>query len=403
MRRRTLLSTIGAVAAGSIGPRARAATVVGVTATELKIGHTCPYSGPASAYSALGKLHVAFFKRVNDQGGVGGRKVNFITYDDAYTPSKMVEQVRRLVEQDQVACLFNTLGTPTNTAIHKYCNDRKVPQLFVATGADKWGDPQHFPWTIGWQPSYRTEAQIYAKYILAQHPNPKIAVMYQNDDFGKDYLTGLKEVFGANYSKYVVKETSYEVTDATVDSQTVSMKDSGADVLVGVATPKFAAQLVRKVYDLSWKPLFVMTNVGISVGAVMEPAGPEKSIGMISSLYLKDSTDHAYDNDAGMNEWRAFMKQYLPDADVTDGGYIAAYGAAQTMHQVLKQCGDDFSRENLMKQAANIKDLVCGTVLNGIKINTSPTNFHPIQQLQLAKWTGKTWERFGDVMSGASV
>ena len=402
MRRRTLLTSAGALAAANIITRARA-TTVGVTATELKIGHTCPYSGPASAYSALGKSHVAFFKRVNDQGGVGGRKINFITYDDTYTPSKMVEQVRRLVEQDQVACLFNTLGTPTNTAIHKYCNDRKVPQLYVATGADKWGDPQHFPWTIGWQPSYRTEAQIYAKYILAQNANPKIAVMYQNDDFGKDYLVGLKEVFGANYSKFVVKETSYEVTDATVDSQTVSMKDSGADVLVGVATPKFAAQLIRKVYDLSWKPMFVMTNVAISVGATMVPAGPEKSIGIVSSLFLKDATDHAYDNDAGMNEWRGFMKQYLPDADVTDGGYIAAYGAAQTMLQTLKQCGDDFSRENIMKQAASIKDLVCGTVLNGIKINTTATNFHPIQQLQLAKWTGKTWERFGDVMSGASV
>jgi branched-chain amino acid transport system substrate-binding protein len=403
MHRRTLLSTIGAVAAGSVMPRARAATVVGVTATELKIGHTCPYSGPASAYSALGKLHVAFFQRVNDQGGVGGRKVNFITYDDAYTPSKMVEQVRRLVEQDEVACLFNTLGTPTNTAIHRYVNQRKVPHLFVATGADKWGDYKNFPWTIGWQPSYRTEAQIYGKYILQQNPKAKIAVLYQNDDFGKDYLIGLKDQLGADYAKFVVKEVSYEVTDATIDSQVVTMKDSGADVLVGVATPKFAAQLIRKVYDLNWKPLFVMTNVGISVGAVMEPAGPEKSVGMISSLYLKDSTDHAYDNDAGMNEWRGFMKQYLPNADITDGGYIAAYGAAQTMLQTLKQCGDDFSRENIMKQATNIKDLVCGTVLNGIKVNTSPTNFHPIRQLQLAKWTGKTWERFGEVMSGASV
>jgi branched-chain amino acid transport system substrate-binding protein len=275
MRRRTLLTSAGALAAANIITRARA-TTVGVTATELKIGHTCPYSGPASAYSALGKSHVAFFKRVNDQGGVGGRKINFITYDDTYTPSKMVEQVRRLVEQDQVACLFNTLGTPTNTAIHKYCNDRKVPQLYVATGADKWGDPQHFPWTIGWQPSYRTEAQIYAKYILAQNPNPKIAVMYQNDDFGKDYLVGLKEVFGANYSKYVVKETSYEVTDATVDSQTVTMKDSGADVLVGVATPKFAAQAIRKAYDIGWHPIQFIDNPAASVGTVMKPAGVEK-------------------------------------------------------------------------------------------------------------------------------
>jgi len=400
MKRRTLLTGIGAGTLTIISPKTRAQTLVGVTKDEIKIGHTIAYSGNASAYGVIGRSHTAFFKRVNDQGGVNGRKINFISYDDAYSPPKTVEQVRRLVEQDQVACLFNTLGTPTNSAIHKYVNQKKVPHLFVATGAEKWADPKDFPWTIGWQPSYQVEAKIYGKYILQNHPNPKIAVMYQNDDFGKDYVVGLKAQLGADYSKYVVKETSYESTDATVDSQAVAMKDSGADVLVAAPIPKFAAQLIRKVYDLSWKPLFFMSNVAISVGATMTPAGPEKAIGMISSLYLKDQTDPAYANDPGMNEWRQFMKEYIPSGDLTDGGYIAAYGSAQTMLQTLKQCGDDFSRENIMRQATNIKNQVCATLINGITVSTSPTDYHPVSQLQLAKWDGKTWVRFGDVMSG---
>ena len=337
---------------------------------------------------------------MNDQGGVAGRKINFISYDDAYSPPKTVEQVRRLVEQDEVACLFNTLGTPTNSAIQRYVNQKKVPHLFVATGAEKWADPKHFPWTIGWQPSYQVEAKIYGKYILQQKPNPKIAIMYQNDDFGKDYVVGLKEQFGADYNKYVVNEASYEATDATVDSQAVSMKDSGADVLVAAAIPKFAAQLIRKVYDLNWKPLFLMTEVSNSVAATITPAGPEKAIGLITSVYLKDQTDPAYTNDPGMNEWRAFMKQYIPNGDLTDGGYVSAYSAAQTMLQTLKQCGDDFSRENIMRQATNIKSLVCATLINGITVNDSPTDFHPVADLQLAKWDGTTWVRFGDVMSG---
>jgi branched-chain amino acid transport system substrate-binding protein len=400
MKRRTLLTGIGAGTLTIISPKSRAQTVVGVTKDEIKIGHTIAYSGNASAYGVIGRSHTAFFKRVNDQGGVAGRKINFISYDDAYSPPKTVEQVRRLVEQDQVACLFNTLGTPTNSAIHKYVNQKKVPHLFVATGAEKWADPKDFPWTIGWQPSYQVEAKIYAKYILQQKPNPKIAVMYQNDDFGKDYVVGLKAQLGADYNKYVVKETSYESTDATIDSQAVAMKDSGADVLVAAPIPKFAAQLIRKTYDLNWKPLFVMSNVAISVGATMTPAGPEKAIGMISSLYLKDQTDPAYTNDPGMNEWRQFMKDYIPNGDLTDGGYIAAYGSAQTMLQTLKQCGDDFSRENIMRQATNIKDLVCATLINGITVNDSPTDYHPVSQLQLAKWDGKTWVRFGGIMSG---
>jgi branched-chain amino acid transport system substrate-binding protein len=403
MKRRTLLTGIGAGTLTIISPKLRAQTLVGVTKDEIKIGHTIAYSGNASAYGVIGRSHTAFFKRVNDQGGVAGRKINFISYDDAYSPPKTVEQVRRLVEQDQVACLFNTLGTPTNSAIHKYVNQKKVPHLFVATGAEKWADPKDFPWTIGWQPSYQVEAKIYAKYILAQNPNPKIAIMYQNDDFGKDYVVGLKAQLGANYSKYVVKETSYESTDATVDSQAVTMKDSGADVLVAAPIPKFAAQLIRKVYDMNWKPLFLMSNVAISVGATMTPAGPEKAIGMVSSLYLKDQTDPAYANDSGMNDWRQFMKDYIPNGDLTDGGYIAAYGSAQTMLQTLKQCGDDFSRENIMRQATNIKDEVCATLINGITVNTSPTDYHPVSQLQLAKWDGKTWVRFGDVMSGRAT
>ncbi len=402
MRRRTLLTGIGSTALLAAPAIVRGQTP-GVTATEIKIGHTIPYSGPASAYGVIGKSHSAFFKRVNDQGGVGGRKINFISLDDGYSPPKTVEMVRRLVEQDQVAFLFNTLGTPTNTAIHKYVNQKKVPHLFVATGADKWGDPKNYPWTIGWQPSYRTEAQIYAKYILREKPNAKIAVIYQNDDFGKDYVIGLKDQLGADYAKHVVKELTYEVTDATIDSQAVSMRDSGADVIVAAPTPKFAAQLIRKVFDMGWKPLFCMSNVAISVGAVMEPAGPEKGVGMISTLYLKDSTDPAWANDAGMNEWRAFMKEYIPGGDLLDGGYIAAYGSAQTMLQVLKQCGTDFSRENVMHQATNLKDFVAATVLEGIKVNTSPTNYHPIRQMQLAKWNGKSWERFGEVLSGADV
>ncbi len=403
MKRRSLLATAGAALASAPLSRAFAATVVGVTATEIKIGNIMPYSGPASAYGAIGRGHVAFFKRVNEQGGIAGRKINLITLDDGYAPPKTVEQARRLVEQDQVAFLFNPLGTPNNSAIQKYMNQKKVPHIFLSTGADKWGDPEHFPWTMGWQPSYRTEAQIYAKYIMKNAPNAKVAVLYQNDDFGKDYLIGLKDGFGAHYSKYVLKEFSFEVTDATIDSQAVSMQATGADTIVTAATPKFAAQMIRKVYDMSWKPLHFLTNVSASVGAVITPAGVEKAVGIITSAYAKDPTDSTWDKDAGMNEWRAFMKQYLPEADVTDGGYVFSYGACTTLVQVLKQCGDDFSRENIMKQAASLKNLVIPTLLPGVTINTSATNYHPIRQMQLSKWNGKTWELFGELIEGTGA
>jgi len=383
-----------------VGP-AFAADAPGVAATEIKIGNTMPYSGPASAYGVIGKGEAAFFKMVNDKGGVAGHKIDFISVDDGYNPAKTVEQVRKLVEQDDVAFLFNTLGTPTNSAIQKYLNVKKIPQLFVATGADKWGEYKQFRWTMGWQPSYRTEAEIYAHYILREKPNAKIAVLYQNDDFGKDYVAGLKDGLGNKYSKMVVKEASYEVTDPTIDSQVVSLQASGADTLVTAATPKFAAQTIRKVYDIGWKPLHFMTNVSISVGSVMVPAGMEKGVGIISATYGKDPTDPTWANDAGMNEWRAFMKKYIPDADLKDANYVYAYGVALTMLHVLEQCSGDFSRENVMKQAADIKNLDIPTLLPGIKVSTSPTNYHPIRQMQLEKWDGKTWVLFGKVMGNA--
>ena len=402
MKRRDV--TVGAAAAllaGALRVPAMAKEEPGVTATEIKIGNTVPYSGPASSYGVLGKLETAFFKMVNEQGGVAGHKINFISLDDNYSPPKTVEQIRRLVEEDKVAFTFATLGTPTNSAIHRYMNQHKVPQLFVATGADKWGDPQHFPWTIGWQPSYRTEAQIYTKYMLQEKPAAKLGILYQNDDFGKDYPAGVKDVLGDKFKNVVT--ATYETTDPTVDSQIAALQAAGVDVLLVAAIPKFAAQAIRKVHDLNWHPMFFMSNVSISVGAVLTPAGPENAIGMLSGGYLKDSTDPEWKDDPGMNEWRAFMTKNLPGADQTDGGYIAAYGLCKTMLQVLQQCNGDFSRENIMKQVANLHDVSSPVLLPGIKINTSPTNFHPVRAMQLQKWDGKTWVRFGKVIEGAAI
>ena len=402
MKLRLAAAAIGAMLATGAGwAPAFAQSTPGVTATEVKIGNTDAYSGPASAYSVIAKLETAFFKMVNEQGGVAGHKINFISYDDGYSPPKTVEQVRRLIEEDQVAFLFNTLGTPTNSAIERYVNLKKVPQLFVATGADKWGDYQHFPWTIGFQPSYRTEAQIYAKYILANVKDPKIAILYQNDDFGKDYPAGIKDVLGDKFDKMVTTAT-YETTDATVDSQLNTLQASGANVLLVVAIPKFAAQAIRKVYDLGWKPTFIMTNVSTSVGSVLTPAGPDKAIGMLSTDYRKDPVDPSWAKDPGMQQWRDFMAKYMPGADLTDSNYVYAYGVSLTMLQVLKQCNGDFSSENVMRQATNLHDLQLPTLLPGIKVNTSPTNYHPIKALQMLRWDGKTWVRFGPVIEGAS-
>ena len=391
----TALALVLVLMAGAV----RAADTPGVTATEIKIGNTSPYSGAASTYGVLGKLEAAFFGMVNEQGGVAGHKITYISLDDTYAPPKTMEQMRRLVEEDQVAFSFATLGTPTNSAIVRYMNQKKVPHLFLATGADKWGDYKQYPFTIGWQPSYRTEAQIYAKYILKEKPNGKIALLYQNDDFGKDYVLGLKDVLGDRFDK-MVTTASYEATDATVDSQLNSLKGIGADVLVVAALPKMAAQSIRKLHDLDWHPLFLMSNVAISVGAVMIPAGPENGIGIVTGAYLKDASDPTWANDPGMNEWRAFMDKYLPGADKADNNYIAAYGLSKTMLQVLKQCNGDFSRENIMAQANNLHELDIPVLLPGLKVNTSPTNHHPVRAMQLMRWDGKKWVLFGDVIQG---
>jgi branched-chain amino acid transport system substrate-binding protein len=372
----------------------------GVTATEIKIGNTNPYSGPNSAYSVIAKLETAFFKMVNDQGGVAGRKITFISLDDGYSPPKTVEQVRRLIEEDRVTLLFNTLGTPTNSAIQRYVNQKKVPHLFLSTGADKWGDYQHFPWTMGFNPSYRTEAQIYSKYILDNKPDAKIGILYQNDDFGKDYLAGMKDVLGDKFDKMVVT-ASYETTDPTIDSQITTLQAADANVLLVAAIAKFAAQAIRKVHDLDWKPLFFMSYVSTSVASVIKPAGQDNAVGMITAGFVKDPNDPSWKNDAGMNEWRDFMARYMPGADITDVNLVYAYGVSMAMLQVLKQCEGNFTRENIMKQAANLHDLELPTLLPGIKVNTSPTNYHPIRQMQLRKFDGTTWVRLGDVITGA--
>jgi branched-chain amino acid transport system substrate-binding protein len=402
LHRRTVLTTAAAATFVPAAPAiVRAAETPGVTATEIRLGNTVPYSGNASAYGTLGQVEAAMFRMANDQGGFAGRNVNFISYDDGYSPPKTVEQIRRLIEEDHVAALFATLGTPTNSAIVRYVNQKKVPHLFVATGADKWGDYKEHPWTIGWQPSYVTESQVYAKYVLAQKPDAKIGILYQNDDFGKDYLRGVRDVLKDRWDSQVTP-VSYEVTDATVDSQLVSLRSGNVDVLMTIATPKFAAQTIRKVADMQWKPLHILSGVSVSVGTVMIPAGPENGVGIVSSAYLKDPTDPRWDNDAGMKEWRAFMAKYYPEGDVKDAGNIAGYGLAYTMIAVLKACGNDLSRESMLKQATNLNNLENPVLLPGIRINTSPTNYHPVRQLQLMRWGGKTWELFGDIIEGTS-
>ena len=370
----------------------------GASDTEIKIGQTMPYSGPASAYGTIGKAEAAYFQMINDEGGINGRKLKLISLDDGYSPPKAVEQVRRLVEQDEVLLLFQNLGTPSNSAIHKYVNAKKVPHLFLATGATKWGDPKDYPWTIGFNPSYQIEARIYAKYVLQNKPNAKIGILYQNDDYGKDYLKGFKDGLGDKAAKLIVSEVSYEVTDPTVDSQIVTLKGSGADTFVNITTPKFAAQAIRKAYDIDWKPLQLLNNVSASVGSVLTPAGLDKSVGLITTAYIKDPTDPQWKDDAGMKNWYAFMNKYYPDGNVADGSNAYGYTAAQLLVQVLKQCGDDLTRENVMKQAASLKDVALPLFLPGIKVNTSPTDYFTFQQLRLAKFDGKEWVLFGDLI-----
>ena len=393
------VAAFAVLAASGSGALAQKKYDTGATDTEIKIGNIMPYSGPASAYGVIGKTEAAYFKKINDAGGINGRKINFISYDDGYSPPKAVEQARKLVESDEVLLLFNPLGTPSNSAIQKYLNTKKVPQLFVATGATKWNDPKDFPWTMGWQPNYQSEARIYAKYLLKEKPNAKIAVMYQNDDYGKDYVKGLKDGLGAKAASMIIAEESFETTEPTVDNHIVKLKSTGADVFFDVATPKFAAQAIKKIAEIEWKPLHILNNVSASVGSVIKPAGYENSQGIISAAYVKDVSDPQWDNDAGMKEFLDFLAKDFPEGNKLDGSVIVGFGVAQTLVQVLKQCGDDLTRENIMKQAANLKDFRTEVLLPGVKINTSPTDFAPISQLQLMRFKGEKWELFGDVIS----
>lgn len=389
-------------AASSVAALAQKKYDPGASDTEIKVGNIMPYSGPASAYGIIGRTEAAYFKMINAQGGINGRKINFISYDDSYSPPKAVEQARKLVEGDDVLLIFNSLGTPSNSAIHKYMNAKKVPQLFVATGATKWNDPQNFPWTMGWQPSYQSEARIYAKYLLKEKPDAKIGVLYQNDDYGKDYLKGLKDGLGAKASSMIVAEESYETTEPSIDDHIVKLKLSGADVFMNITTPKFAAQAIKKVAELDWKPLHILNNVSASVGSVIRPAGYENSQDVISASYIKDVSDPQWMDDAGMKQFLAFMASEYPDGDKLDGGTIVGYGVSQSLVQVLKQCGDNLTRENVMKQAASLKDFRTEVLLPGITINTGPSDFAPIDQLQLMRFKGEKWELFGDVISAAA-
>jgi len=399
--RKLLIAAVatGAVAFASAGSAlAQKKYDTGATDTEIKIGNIMPYSGPASAYGVIGKTEAAYFNKINAEGGINGRKINFITYDDGYSPPKAVEQARKLVESDEVLVVFNPLGTPSNSAIQKYLNSKKVPQLFVATGATKWNEPKDFPWTMGWQPSYQSEARIYAKYLMKEKPNAKIAVLYQNDDFGKDYLKGLKDGLGAK-SSMITAEESYETSEPTIDNHIVKLRASGADVFLSITTPKFAAQAIKKLAEIEWKPLHIVSNVSSSIGGVIKPAGFENSQGILSAAYGKDGADPQWDNDPGMKKFLDFLAKYYPEGNKLDGSVVFGYGVAQTMVKVLEMCGDNLTRENVMKQAASLKNFAPDTILPGITINTSATDFAPIKQLKMERLNGEKWELFGDIIS----
>ena len=398
--RRTFVGGLGAATmlSGSRVAFAQKKYDDGATDKEIKIGHTNPYSGPASSYGVIGKCEEAYWKSVNDRGGINGRMVKFITLDDGYSPPKTVEMIRQLVEQDKVLCTYNTLGTPTNTAIHKYMNQKKVPMLFVATGASKWGKPKEFPWTMGYQPDYHTEAVIYAKHLLANVKDPKIAVLMQNDDYGKDYWEGFKEGMGKEAGR-IVKHVTYEVTDPTVDSQVIQMKDSGANVFFNISIPKFAAQSMRKAAEIGWKPVQYLNNVSAQVTTTMKPAGFENVQGVITAAWLKDPTDKQWDGDAEMKAWREWMGKYMPGANLGDVNYVYAYSVSFLMEQTLKKCGDSLTRENLMKQAASHQKLRVPGLLPGITVSTSATDFYPVQAVQLQRFKGESWELFGEILS----
>jgi ABC-type branched-subunit amino acid transport system substrate-binding protein len=398
-RLNVLSAAIVVFAATSTGALAQKKYDTGASDTEIKIGNIMPYSGPASAYGVIGKTEVAYFNKINAEGGINGRKIKFITYDDAYSPPKTVEQARKLVESDEVLFIFNSLGTASNSAIQKYMNERKVPQLFVATGATKWNDPKQFPWTMGWQPNYQSEGRIYAKYILRERPTGRIGILYQNDDYGKDYVKGIRDGLGSKADSMIVAEKSYETTNPTIDSLVVAIKSAQPDIFISITTPKFAAQSIKKVAELGWKPLFLLNSVGTSTGTVMKPAGVENSQGIISAAYSKDPTDPQWKDDRGIKNFDAFLAKYFPEGNREDLSIMTAYNVSQTMVHVLKKCGDDLTRANIMRQAANIENLELEGLLPSITISTNASDFAPIKQFQLRRFEGERWELFGDVIS----
>jgi ABC-type branched-subunit amino acid transport system substrate-binding protein len=374
----------------------------GASDTEIKVGQTVPFSGPASPYATIGKAQAAYIKMINDQGGVNGRKINLIQYDDAYSPPKAVEQVRKLVESDEVLLTFQIIGTPSNAAVQKYLNAKKVPQLFAATGASKFTDPKNFSWTMGFNPNYFVEGRIYGQYILKEHPNAKIGVLYQNDDLGKDYLNGIKAGLGDKASM-IIAEASYEVSDPTIDSQILKIKDSGADLFFSASTPKQAAQAIKKIAELDWHPVQIVDINATSVGAVLKPAGFEASKGLISTNYGKDPLDPTWKDDAGMKRYFDFMAKYYPEGDKNSNFNTYGYSTAQLLVQVLQQCGDNLTRENVMKQAASLKDITGDLALPGMKVNTSPTDYRVNKQMQMMKFNGERWELFGPILEDKSA
>jgi len=398
MKLRTLTLAVAGIASMAIAGSALAQKKYdpGASDKEILVGNINPYSGPASAYGAIGKAIGAYFDMVNAEGGVNGRKIKYITLDDGYNPARTVEQTRKLVEQEEVLLVFAPLGTPPNSAIHKYMNDRKVPHLFVATGATKWGDPKNFPWTMGWQPNYQSESKIFAAHILESKPNAKIGIIYQNDDYGKDYLKGFEDGLGDKAKSMIVSKLTYEVTDPTVDSQMVSLKASGADTFFNITTPKFAAQAIKKAAEIGWKPVHYLNSVSASVGSVLLPAGLDNSVGIFTASYLKDPTDPQWQKGKEWDDWLAWMKKYMPSGDLKDVNIVYGYTAAQGMVQVLKQAGDNLTRDNIMKQAANL-NMTLPMLLPGVNVKTAADDFYPIERSQLARFDGKTWALFGKV------
>lgn len=388
----SLLSAAPALAQKKYGP--------GASDTEIRIGNTVPYSGPASVFGILGKTYAAYFRKINDEGGINGRKITFISYDDAYSPPKTVEQTRKLVESDEVMAIIGNVGTAANAAVQKYLNAKKVPQLFLATGATRWNEPKAFPWTMGWLPSYHAEAVAYAKYLLKEKPDAKIGVLFQNDDFGKDYVKGLKEGLGDKAASMIVMEASYEVSEPTIDSQIVKLKASGADTLFSFAVGKFAAQSIKKVAELGWKPLHIVPNASSSLGSVIRPVGFENAQDVTSATFAKDPTDPQWKDDEGMKTFHAFVDKYIPEGKPMESTVLSGYSIAQTMEVVLRQCGDDLSHENVMKQAASLKDVKLDGLLPGVLINTAADDYLPLDQFQMMRFKGERWERFGDVIRG---